>query len=114
MITLPGVDPKMIANNLEPSHLFHPGKLLKEEIEFRGISQRKLAEQMGVSYSQLNEMLNCKRPVTMQYAMLFEAALDVPADLFVNLQLDYDKQIARKNKTFMQRLAQISRNAAAL
>lgn len=43
MITIPGVDPKMIANNLEPYHPTHPGEILKEEIEYRGISQRKLA-----------------------------------------------------------------------
>ena len=28
----------------------HPGELLKEETEERKLSQRKLAEQMGISY----------------------------------------------------------------
>jgi len=27
----------------------HPGEILKEEIEYRGISQGKLASQMGMS-----------------------------------------------------------------
>jgi hypothetical protein len=36
MITIPGVDPKMIANNLEPAFPTHPGEILKEEIEYRG------------------------------------------------------------------------------
>lgn len=36
----------MIANNLEPAFPTHPGEILKEEIEYRGISQRKLAEQI--------------------------------------------------------------------
>ena len=26
----------------------HPGEILKEEIEYRGISQKKLAEQIGI------------------------------------------------------------------
>ena len=56
MITIPGVDPKMIANNLEPAFPTHPGEILKEEIEYRGISQRKLAERMGIGYSVLNEI----------------------------------------------------------
>lgn len=30
----------MIANNLELSEPMHPGELLKEEIEYRGISQK--------------------------------------------------------------------------
>ncbi|KAA6307608.1 Antitoxin HigA, partial [termite gut metagenome] len=57
MITLKGIDPRMIANNLTPYEPTHPGEILKEEIESRGISQRKLAAQMGVAYSVLNEVL---------------------------------------------------------
>lgn len=43
MINIEGVDPKMIANNLTPSDPTHPGEILKEELEYRGISQRKFA-----------------------------------------------------------------------
>lgn len=75
MITLQGIDPKMIANNLTPSNPIHPGELIKDEIEYRGISQRKLALQMGVSPTLLNEILNGKRSVSTEYALLFEAAL---------------------------------------
>ena len=42
----------------------HPGEVLKEELEERGISQRKFAESIGMGYSVLNEILNAKRPVT--------------------------------------------------
>ena len=55
MIKIDGVDPKMIANNLIPFEPTHPGEVLKDEIEFRGISQKKLAKEMGVSYTVLNE-----------------------------------------------------------
>ena len=58
MIKIDGVDPKMIANNLIPFEPTHPGEVLKDEIEFRGISQKKLAKEMGVSYTVLNEILN--------------------------------------------------------
>ena len=37
MITLKGVDPTMIANNLTPSEPVHPGEILKDEIAYRGI-----------------------------------------------------------------------------
>jgi addiction module HigA family antidote len=107
MITLPGVDPQMIANNLTPFEPTHPGEVLKEEIEFRGLSKRLLAEQMGISYSTLNSMLNCKHPVTTEYALLFEAALGIGANLFVGLQTRYDEQVARQNKTFAIRLAKL-------
>jgi hypothetical protein len=44
--------------------------------------------------------------------MLFEAALDVPADVLMRLQYKYNMQIALKNKTFAKRLAQIRKIAA--
>ena len=75
----------MIANNLTPAYPTHPGEVLKDKIEYRKISQRKLAENMGISYKILNDILNCRRPVTTQTAMLFEAALNVPADSLMRL-----------------------------
>ena len=112
--TLEGVDPEMIANNLTPAYPTHPGEILKDEIEYRGISQRKLAEQMGLTYSVLNEILNTRRPMTEKTALLFEAALGVDAESLMRLQLKYNMQTTRKDKTFMERLAQIRKTAAIL
>jgi addiction module HigA family antidote len=112
MITLKGIDPCMIANNLEPSEPIHPGEILKEEIEYRGISQKKLAEHMGMSYTVLNEVLNCRRAVTTEYALLFEAALGIDAEPLVGIQSDYNMQMAKRNKTFAQRLAQVRKMVA--
>jgi addiction module antidote protein, HigA family len=90
----------------------HPGEVLKDEIEYRKISQIKLAEQMGVSYKILNDILNERRPVTTTTAMLFEAALDVPADSLLQLQLQYNLQIASKDKLLASRLTKIRKVAA--
>ena len=76
-MSLQGIQPNMIANNLKPFIPTHPGEVLKDELEFRGISQRGLARQLGISYSVLNEMLNGKRALNTQLAMMLEAALDV-------------------------------------
>lgn len=92
----------------------HPGEVLKDEIEYRKLSQRKLAEQMGISYKVLNDILNCRRPVTTQMAMLFEAALDVPADSLMRLQLKYNMQQAAADPSFMERLKQVRKYAALL
>ena len=64
MTTLEGVNPQMIANNLKPYQPTHPGEVLKDELIYRGISQRGLAKEIGVSYSAFNEMLNGKRSLT--------------------------------------------------
>jgi antitoxin HigA-1 len=91
----------------------HPGEILKDEIEYRGISQRKLAAQMGISYTVLNEILNARRPLTANTALLVEAALGIEADTLMRVQTKYNMQTARKDKTFSERLAKI-RQAAAL
>lgn len=114
MIEIQGIDLTMIANNLTPAYPTHPGEVLKEEIEYRKISQRKLSEQMGISYKVLNDILNCRRPVTTQTAMLFEAALDIPADSLMRLQLKYNMQQAAANPSFMERLKQVRKCAAML
>lgn len=58
------IAPDMVANNLTPAFPTHPGEIVKDEVESRGISQRKLAEQVGIAYSALNEILNGRRPIT--------------------------------------------------
>ncbi len=114
MVTIKGIGPKMIANNLEPSEPTHPGELLKEEIEYRGISQKKLAQEIGISYKVLNDILNCRRPVTTNTALLVEAALGIPAHFLTGLQMDYNMQTAKKDKSFMERLTSIRKIAALL
>ncbi|WP_300724520.1 HigA family addiction module antitoxin [uncultured Bacteroides sp.] len=92
----------------------HPGEVLKDEIEYRKISQRKLAQQMGLSYKVLNDLLNGRRPLTTTTAMLFEAALDIPADALMRLQVKYNIQQASNDPSFMERLNKIRKYAAML
>ena len=90
----------------------HPGEVLKDEIEERGISQRKLAESMGLTYSVVNEILNGHRPLTARTALMFEAALNVPADPLMYLQTKYNMQTARKDSSLMSILKEIKKIAA--
>lgn len=92
----------------------HPGEVLKDEIEYRKISQRKLAQQMGISYKAVNDLLNGRRSLTIATAMMLEAALDIPADSLMRLQLKYTMQQAANDRTFIERLNQIRKYAALL
>ncbi len=113
-IKIKGVASDMIANNLNPSVPIHPGEMIKDELEYRGISQKALAAEIGVPASVLNEMLNGKRAVTTEYALLLEAALGIEADLWLRLQSDYNKHVSKSNPTFMARLERIRQMAAFL
>ena len=90
----------------------HPGEVLKDELEARNIPQRSFAKQVNMSHSVLNEILNGHRPLTTNTALLFEAALDVPADALMYMQTKYNLQTARKDNKVLSWLANIPRVAA--
>jgi len=114
MDTISGIAPNMIANNLEPYIPTHPGEVLKDEIESRGISQRKLAETMKISYTLLNEILNAKRPINTEFALLIEATLDLPAEPLLNMQARYNMLTAKRNNKFMEKLSNLGKIAVFL
>lgn len=104
----------MTANSITPFYPTHPGEVVKDEIEYRKISQRQLAKQIGVSYSMLNEVLNGKRPLNTELALLIAAALDIDAAPLLRMQSAYDMHMAKRNNDFMQRLKSIRKIVAAL
>lgn len=105
---------RLSANEATPFIAVHPGEIIKEELEYRGISQRKLAKEIGISYSQFNEILNGKRALNSEVALLIEAALGIDAQPLLRIQLDYNIMQAKESKSFMDRLANIRRVAAVL
>ena len=103
---------KKTANKMMSSMLIHPGEMIKDEIIARGLTQKDLAQQMGVSYTVFNEILNGKRPVTTEYALLLEAALGTDANIWIGLQSDYNMQKMKQDHSFMNRLNKIRKIAA--
>jgi addiction module HigA family antidote len=97
-----------------PFRPYHPGELLKEELECRRLSQRSFAKKIGLPYTAFNEVLNGKRPVSTDLALIMEAALGVPAYMLVGMQTDYNLQVAQKDKSLAERLAKVRKLAAML
>lgn len=88
--------------------------MLKDELEARGMSQRKFASLIGISYSVLNEVINGKRPITTEYALKIEAATGIAANIWRGLQADYDMQMARSNSKLAAVLDNIRKSVAVL
>ena len=101
-------------NKPAPYYPIHPGEIIKDEIEYRGISQRKLAVNLGISCTLLNEVLNGKRPVNTEYALLIAAALNLDAETLLRMQTRYNMQVASKDKKLSGRLEAIRKAAALL
>ena len=92
----------------------HPGDVLKEELESRGISQKYYSELTGVSYTMLNEILNGKRPVTTDFALLVEASLGVNPEMLINMQTRYNMALSYKNNKLSERIDHIRKICAML
>ena len=92
----------------------HPGEVLKEEIEYRGIKQKDLAAQIDMSYKILNDILNEHRPLTSTTALLFEAALGIDSNLLMRMQLSFNMRKAKEDFVFASRLKKIREFAAVL
>ncbi|MBD5240418.1 MAG: HigA family addiction module antidote protein [Bacteroidales bacterium] len=114
MIQITGINPNMIANNLVPFEPTHPGEVLREEIECRGITQTSLASELGVAKSLINELVNGKRDFTIEYALMLEAALGIDADFWINMQTAFNKNKVTKDAKFIERLSRIRKIAAML
>ena len=114
MITLHGVKPDMIANNLTPFEPTHPGELIKDELEALNMTQAKLAKKIEVKPSLLNEVIKGKRAVNTELALLIEAAINIPADMLLKLQSEYNMQVTKADDTFMKRLARVRNIASVL
>lgn len=82
-------------NTNYPPHLYHPGQLIKEEIEYRKISQRELSKLSGVATNIINEVLKGKRNCAPQLAIKLEEILKIDAKVLLRLQMNYDIAITK-------------------
>jgi HTH-type transcriptional regulator/antitoxin HigA len=81
---------------LTPMFATHPGTLIKDELEANpNLNQRKLAVELGVQPSFLNEIIKGKRPLTADTAILLEKILGISAEYWMRFQSQYEIDQAR-------------------
>jgi antitoxin HigA-1 len=78
----------MIPKKRTPSH---PGEiLLLEFLQPMGLSQVELAKRMHVPIQRVNTLVNGKRDVTAETAILLSRVLKTSSEFWMNLQVAYD------------------------
>lgn len=82
-----------IDERIIPIEAVHPTELVIDEITERGISRKDMAIRLGMQPSNFSRMLKQKETVTPQMANKLEAALGVPASMWLNMQAEYDKDV---------------------
>ncbi len=84
----------MIPKNRIPTH---PGTILREEfLKPMGMSQVDLASRMGVPVQRINTLINGKRDMTAETAILLARVLKTSPEFWMNLQVARDLYTASK------------------
>ena len=72
----------------------HPGEILLEEfLKPMGISQNRLAIDMGVPPRRINEIVHEKRRITADTALRLARYFAMSAQFWLGLQMDYDLDV---------------------
>jgi len=78
----------MLPKNRPPTP---PGEMLLEEyLKPRGLTQVELAARMGVPIQRVNTIVNGKRGITAETAILLSEALNTSPEIWMGLQSDND------------------------
>lgn len=76
----------------------HPGIILQEEfLDAAGLTQANLARAIGIPLNRVNEVVNGKRGITPESALLLSGYFRNSPEFWMNLQTAYDLTRARKN-----------------
>ena len=70
---------------------FHPGEYLKDELDTREWTQTELAKMIGRPLRLINRIIAGKVGITAQTAQQLAAAFGTSAELWMNLQNQYDR-----------------------
>ena len=73
-----------------------PGLLIRDELEARGMSQRKLAATMKRPVNTINEIVSGRKAITPKTALGLEQVLEVPAHVWLRLEADYRLALERE------------------
>lgn len=83
----------MLPKNRKPTH---PGEILLEEfLKPSGMTQLQLAEKMKVPVQRINTLINGKRGITPETAILLSRVFKNTAEFWMNLQVNHDLYEAR-------------------
>jgi addiction module HigA family antidote len=90
----------------------HPGVYLKELLEELGVSQYRLAHDIGVPAMRISHVVHGRRPVTAELALRLGRYLGQSPRYWVNLQSRYDMDVAEE--VFGDRVAREVRPSKAV
>ena len=68
----------------------HPGDILQEMLDERGITQMRLARHLNTDVARVNEICRRRRGVSAEMAVMLARAFGTSAGLWLNLQKNWE------------------------
>ncbi len=85
-------------NHIDIIQGIHPGKFIGRELKKKNITQRKLADQTGISYQTINAIIAAKRNLTTEQSIRIANVLGYEEALLALLQTYYDIKIQKEKE----------------
>lgn len=86
----------MVDLPFEPNWASPPGDTIEDALEELGLTQKELAERMGVSKKHVNLLINGRANITAETAVMLESVLGEPASFWMKRDADYRIALARQ------------------
>lgn len=87
-----------------------PGATIKEQLEYRNMTQKEFATRMGLSQKHVSHLINGTVQLTAEVAYRLEMVLGIPASFWNNLEAGYrEKLIEIEHRAEMEREYEIVR-----
>ncbi len=83
------------SDDFNPDYAIHPGEYLEEVLESRNITNRDFADRVGLTEKAVSQIVNGKALYSPETAIAFEKALDIKAEIWLNLADTYQLFVAR-------------------
>jgi len=81
---------------ITPGWSLHPGALLRQVLEARGIRQSELAERTGLTPKHINQLVKEIIGISGDVALLLERALGIDAEFWIRADADYQAYSSRE------------------
>jgi addiction module HigA family antidote len=81
-----------------PVVLTAPGEILRQELEARALSQRAFAEMIRRPEQAVSEIIRGKKHITADTALDFASALNIEAEFWLSLEVNYQLDQARTQR----------------
>ncbi|MDB5210694.1 MAG: higA [Sediminibacterium sp.] len=97
MIVTPAVN-RQIQQPVYSKIATHPGDVLKDEIEERGLVKNEVARKLGMQPGHLSDLFKGKRHISAALALKLQDMLDISAETWLNMQNRHDLSVLLAQK----------------